>query len=1369
MAYTPTATPEHPGTYVQREVLPEGMTVTEAAQRLDIGRPAFSRFLNGRSSLSLKMAQRLEREFGADPTHLHEMQTRFDDHDAVSRRKDADQRPIPLSVATIEAAEIDHWAGQHQARQELAVLLRRLVHSTTDGVKRADFPGYGQAERKGWDGRIEAAASTAWVPEGASRWEFTCNSRPRSRADHYFTTRTESVPLEDRRAQTFVFATPRNWPNKTEWEGEKRRLKAWRDVRAYDASDLEQWLETSPAAQVWFAERLGRPVEGFQSLDQFWNEWTSAADPPLSPAIFAAAVDKHSRAFFGWLEEKPERLFTIAADSRQEAIAFLACLLKAESLPPDRKLDRAVVFHRVDAVERLNRLTDHHSSKPADDRQAIPLLAVARTPDVEESLAAWREACHCVAPQHRNSVGLIDRQRDIELNLLTPHEFGKALASMNISGARVDQLALDTARSPTILRRRLVTAPGSQQAGWVRDETAREAAIVPALIGAWNAGAEADRDALALLADIDYSRIEKAVTRLRNREDPPVWSIGQYNGVCSRIDALFSVAPAVTLRNLEDFFFLAEYILSERDPALDLPAESRWKAAVYDKVRNHSEALRTGIRETLILLAAHGNRLFEERLGANTEHMVETFIRRLLEPLTLEKLLSHKADFPDYAEAAPVAVLDLLAEDLETSEPAALEILKSPEGDPLFQGCPRTGLLWALESLAWFPDQLPRVAGILALLSESEITDRWTNTPFNSLLSLFRTWMPQTQARPSDRLRVLHGIVRSNPGVGWRLCVELLPKRHDTAELNRLPKWRGDTSMAHRRPPANEAREAADAARKTVFNWRAHDEPTLGDLVDRIGSFSEDDQNRIWELIDNWSTSASDDAKALLRNRIRKRYRAVRGERARRARQAIDSLAPADAVARNRWLFASTWDVEWDESDAETSFEETLARVRTRREGALREILEEREHDGLLELVECCEAPLYVGNSLADVLDLDAVSDLALELLQRAGKAVGAAYRDCLKGLLAVAQPVVLERLLRHNRATDSADSRLALYLAMPLGNKTWRLLEGENQKLRESYWNRMRPPQGQKVNADELNELVDRLIEAKRPVVAFWAVQYGLAGVETKRLQRLLRSLARYGGDPWPNNYSLGEAVRHLGNRVDVDESSIVEIEFAFLSHLHHTDHGFPNLRKRLIESPDLFVQAVALAFGPKSKGEDPSPWRADDPERRAAAASAASKLLIGVHVIPGIRDDGELDTEKLLAWLAAARKMCAELDRAAVGDIMIGEWLARASAQDGVARPRIEVAEAIERVASDDIDLGFQTGAYNARGVTMSFELGGDQDRAMAKTYRELAAETVEYPRVRRILEGLARTYEDQAKRLDRSGEIENRLPSVGPVFDA
>ena len=39
--------------------------------------------------------------------------------------------------------------------------------------------------------------------------------------------------------------TPRNWPGKDKWVKEKEALGEWKSVRAYDASDLEQWLEQS--------------------------------------------------------------------------------------------------------------------------------------------------------------------------------------------------------------------------------------------------------------------------------------------------------------------------------------------------------------------------------------------------------------------------------------------------------------------------------------------------------------------------------------------------------------------------------------------------------------------------------------------------------------------------------------------------------------------------------------------------------------------------------------------------------------------------------------------------------------------------------------------------------------------------------------------------------------------------------------------------------------------------------------------------------------------------------------------------------------------------------------------------------------------
>ena len=1332
------------------------------AQRLGIGRPAFSRFLNGRSNLSLKMAQGLEREFGADAGLLQQMQTRLDDYKTPAHHRTAAAKASAVpSVTTIKAYEISRWANQLSARQELPVLLRRLVHSTARGVKRVDFPGHDQAERKGWDGRVEAAASTAWVPEGASRWELSCDQRPASKANRDFEARLRSPDEEDRQRKTFVFVTPHPWrgkTDKTEWENEKRRLGEWRDVRVYDASDVAQWLETSPATQVWFAERLGRPVEGFQSLDRFWHEWAAGTDTPLSPALFAEAVEKHSDAFLRWLQESPTRPFTVAADSRDEAIAFVACLLKAEGPRAERPLDQAVVFHRTDAVQRLAAFIEPISRESADESPSNRLLAVAASPDIERSLSPRQRNWHCLAIEHSNAVGLIDQQRDIELGLLTPAEFGKALAAMNVSGSRVDQLALDTARSPTILRRTLL----DQRAEWTRKSQNLDAAVVPALVGAWNAGCKADREAVARVAGTEYEEVERAVARLQNLDDAPVWSIGQYRGVCSRIDALFSVAPTVTPKDLDDFFAVAKRVLSEQDPALDLAPEDRWMAAVHNKVRKHSTALRNGVRDTLILLAEYGERLFDNRLGGDCERRVELLVQSLLAPLSLETLLSHRADLLGYAEAAPDTVLNLLEEDLAAGSRAVFEFLKPIGRDGIWQDCPRTDLLWALERLAWFPGRLPRVANVLAQLSEQRISDRQMNTPIRSLFSLFRAGMPQTAAPLDDRLGTIEHIAKNWPSVGWRIYLGLLPSRHDWFVQNPVPKWRGDKSSAGEAALRRDYSVAVTTAREVLLNWTPQDEKTLGDLVDHLESFPVSAQTRIWDLVDDWTVNATDDARTVVQDRIRRHYPALDDER---ARDALKRLAPADPVPRNLWLFASK-DPEIGQATEGFDYSQLDSRIRSLRIAGLREILNDQGLAGLLRLAATCEAPHRVGYLLGSILDVTDVEDLSDHLLADRDT-TGEPYLECLTGLLSTADPGTCKVLVQRQRDAGNDSTRLELLLAMPFRSETWRLLDGEDEQFGKSYWQQVEP--GRHTDSpDELRELIDRLIEAGRPAVAFGAVSYRLPGIETQHILRLLRALAKCGGDPQPNGHMLGRTLEHLASRADVKVSELAEIEFAFLRLLRHTSHGCPNLQRRLLESPSLFTQLVALAFRPKNEDEDRSPWIVEDPEQRAAVGTSAREFLMHVDVTPGSRD-GKLNVEELKAWLVDARSQCADLDRAAVGDLMIGEWLARASAEDGVARPRMEVAEAIEWVASNDVDLGFQTGAYNARGVTMSLELGGDQDRAMAKTYRELAADMVEYPRVRRILEGIARTYEDQAKRLDRSGEVENRLPSVGPVFDA
>src|SRR5687767_11780348 len=147
------------------------------------------------------------------------------------------------------------------------------------------------------------------------------------------------------------------------------------------------------------------------------------------------------------------------------------------------------------------------------------------------------------------------------------------------------------------------------------------------LVGAWHVQSNADCEILSRLAGTPYPDLERQITVLRTFDDPPIWTHGQFRGVASKIDAFFAVQSAVTAKDLDDFIFAADMVLSETDPALGLPDDKRAFAALYGKQRKYSGALREGICETLVLLAVHGNTLFAKRLGLDVEAKISLLIR----------------------------------------------------------------------------------------------------------------------------------------------------------------------------------------------------------------------------------------------------------------------------------------------------------------------------------------------------------------------------------------------------------------------------------------------------------------------------------------------------------------------------------------------------------------------------------------------------------------------------------------------------------------------------------------------------------------------------------------------------------------------
>ena len=1350
---------EHPAAFIRAHIIPSGMTVTDAAAKLGVGRPALSNMLNGRSALSQQMAVRLEKAFGADSRDLLERQASFDRADRVSEEKVIAVPSYVPEFLTIKARQIHEWPNHNlEARQLFAVLLRKLVNSTGRDLQRVDFPGYDNAEDSGWDGLVEADSATPWLTEGQSGWEFGVNRDPGRKAEKDYSTRLRSISPFERAGYTFIFVTPRIWNGKTAWAKGKLEKGEWKEVRAYDARDLEQWLDVSISARMWFAEKLEMPTTGFETLDESWRRWSRASEPEISPAIFKTAVTAHRQAFKDWLTAPSERPFLVAADSADEALAFLACMFEQDEVASKLR-DLAVVFDSATTLRKL-------AASPS------PFIPVVYSEETERELAAIYRQRHCIAVHTPNA---IDSKPDVTLRPLDYTSFEEALSAMGFEREDVNRYARESGCSPTVLRRRLSKIQAIRTPGWAEDAGIARNLIPITMVGAWHATSNADCEAVCILARKSYPDIEASISDMMRLPDTPVWSIGQYRGVVSKIDALHAIQHQVVQQEIKDFFFLAEYVLSEMDPALELPQDRRWTAALYGKVRDHSASLRDSICETLVLLSVHGNNLFRDRLGIDVQAYVSNLVHTLLTPLTIDKLLSHQDDLPNFAEAAPDTFLRLIEADLKQPAPVVIGLLKPVDSAPFSRNL-RSGLLWALECLAW--KHLGRVSLILAQLSRIAIDDNWVNKPINSLSALFRSWMPRTAAPLDERIKTLEMLMQRFPDIGWQLCVAQLDSGPQMAFPSHRPRWRNDAFGVGKMATEREYEAFRHKALDLALSWPEHGAETLGDLVERLHGLSETQQDEVWKLIDLWVASQPDDlAMASLRNRIRQstltrrsRRRGLRAAATDLARQAYERLEPYDPVIRHAWLFTSSWiEFSLDEIDeGEVDYEKHTQTIRKLRTAAISEIWAELGFNGLTALLSRCGSPTSVGDLLAPILT-DTETQAAFIRQSLSVTDPPQEIMDwCIRGFFWTINDDAREELLEVSLQGAEETSIVRLHLCAPFGSHTWRLLDKYDQRVKDRYWLEVGPEWGRYGDA-ELVELIDRLLSANRPRVAFLAIRFDWSRIETSRLKRILLDIDNNNDiDIDPSGrfqleaHDISEALSELDGRNGSNLEEMAHLEFKYIDALQFSKHGIPNLERWMSDFPLGFVQALALVFNRDDGKQDPPGWQVDDPRKKSALFSAAHDLLMRLSSIPGTGEAGQIDQERLSDWIAETRRLCAEYGRADIGDQYIGQILSNSPFDETGAWPCAAVCDAIEQVGSEVIGEGFNIGVRQGRGATTrAVGEGGKQERELAEKYRGWARQkSPHYPYVGAVLEGIAAYYDAEAKWHDDNARVKERL---------
>ena len=1334
---------EHIGLHVRGNILPAEMTVKEAAKLIGVSRPTFSKLLNGRARLSRNMAVRLERVFGADSQGLLDLQAQFDLRPEGSEEEPVVTGTYAPSITTIRAGQLDQWANDIETRSRLAVLVRMLVRSTGILTRPADFPGYDNAERHGWDGYVEAAEPTQWVPRGVSVWEMGTSANPRRKADDDYRNSLESMPSEERAECAFVFVTPRNWSGRKNWEDEKNRLGHWKGVRAYDASDLEQWIEQSAPVQVWMAEELGDPVTGYRSLDECWRRWSNVTEPSLLPSLFKSATAEHALKLETWLDGPPASPFVIAADSNEEALAFLSALVDASESQSGSWGNRTIVFYTPASFQKLAR------SLPPN------LVAVASNMDVEREMAHVDREVHCIFVRPR---GLIDSEPDIVLDRLNRNDFRSALEDMSMSQDQIDGLVRESARSPTILRRRLSKSDVIRVPVWARSkEHARRLAPV-ALIGTWVDNSPADQQVMKDLARTDdHENIETDIISLLQLEDSPVWRVGHHRGVVSKLDALFAISKWIPGELLTRFFKVAKEILSDPDPSLELPIEQQWMAPVYDKVRNHSSALRAGILETLVIFAVHGDDLPGLR-ESGMQARVDALVGELMGEPGDAVLLSLHNDLPELAEAAPDVFLETIERDLRSDDPATLRLFASG-GEPLFSVQRHTGLLWALELLAWNAEYLPRVARILAKLCDLSVPNNLGNTPMASLGFMFRCWMPQTAATLEQRIKTLEVIARQYPEIGWRLCIQQIVPRRDVVWPNRRPRWRSDAFDAGHGVDDSEIKQFIEAAVDIALSWERHDERTLGDLVGRADHWDLNEKREtLWGLIEEWADhTASDESRSKLWDRLRLSASEA-GNREPRMQAVIEKLQPANVVMRHKWMFSREC-VDYPEvsRQQDDDYEAVEIRIAKLRLDALREIWDRNGNEGVKLLIEQSEeAPFLVGRVMPQILtEVAPLADYAQACVEASGGDQQSSYASCLRVVLNYSAAADMGQLVASLEPDLSVDDLLILFLCMPLRRLTWDLLDTADGTLRERYWTQVTVPLFGPAPS-ELNELIDNLLEVKRPLEAFNAVDWYWDSIETSRLKRLLFALPSDESNEPIDSTRLSSALDALDKRPEVSVEDKASLEFIYVSGLSDSRHGIPNLESLIAATPSLFVELIEAVYG-----HTPDPDSQDREDLLVQSrGTAAYFTLQRIRRTPGSDEAGNINLEKLKSWLTEVRDLCDNADFSRACDSMIGQILSRARTESDDVWPCTPVCEALEWMSSESVREGFIIGAFNSRGA-MFRGRGGEQERKLAEQYRTHAQKiSYEYPFTSSILKRMADNYDREARWWDERTEVTERL---------
>ena len=516
------------------------------------------------------------------------------------------------------------------------------------------------------------------------------------------------------------------------------------------------------------------------ALARFWVNWSNETSPPLVPELVIGGRMQESQRLLSWLCASPSPI-TVQADSVEISIVFLSAVIQSQEIErQDQFFPRALVVYSASSWQTLIDASE-------------PLILIPRFERPEGIGKAVSNGHHVFLSKGR--MGVKPGESVVSLPRIIRDSAQKALQTMGFGREKASSYATLARRSLPALRRELAITPGMHSPAWSHPVEARDL-LGCLLASAWDSSSSKDREILSHLSGKSYDELKTVLARWQNEDDPPIRRTGNIWFIASLEDTFLLTAQYLTDSDLDRFETAAIDVLEEIDPKFSFPLEQRHVASVFRKEPSTSGQVRKGLCDVIALFASSASEVHfaSSRTG---EDVARSIIWQLMEKAKgNEQLWSSLAyQLPLLAEAAPAIFLQAVEEGLSGDEPVLVKLFQDTNSHSMLSGSsPHTGLLWALETVAWNPDYLPKAALCLARLARLDPGGQTANRPAKSLKDIFICCYLNTTAPVEDRITVLSNILSQEPQVSWRLLLGLLPSRHSAivTPMSRT-KWRNWT------------------------------------------------------------------------------------------------------------------------------------------------------------------------------------------------------------------------------------------------------------------------------------------------------------------------------------------------------------------------------------------------------------------------------------------------------------------------------------------------------------------------------------------------------------------------------------------------